>query len=482
MRNLLNMGATALGRAISKGEVTARETMEVVLERISHLNPQLNAIVTLDPERCRALSLEADRAVEHGDKLGPLHGVPITVKDNFAVAGMRTTAGHPPLRDNVPTMDAAVVARLRAAGAIVIGKSNMPELASDLQTNNDLFGRTSNPWDTNRTPGGSSGGEAAAVASGISFLGLGNDLLVSVRLPAHYCGVFSYLPTAGLLPISGFTPDLKPAGALKHMLRPGFLARSVEDLSTATYATAGPIPEEPWMPPADALRHRPVEEAPSITSLRCVVCTNAGKIPASRQTTEAVRRFAADIAAAGAAVTEIQGDVCDHSRAGRVWTGLFSHAVGQALPPSVRFFAGIGSRTLNPSLRDYHELEAGREATIMEVDRHFVDADILLAPVSATPAFHHTAPTKSRGPRKSYGPLDVDGSPYPYAGVTSAFGFCYALTGHPVATLPIARSSEGLPIGIQAIGRRWDDRWFLRALAVMCRERVQFEWPPIVTG
>src|SRR6188472_2984600 len=198
--------ASELAAAIRSRLISSRELLELYLGRIERFNPALNAIVTLDADRARAEADAADAAIARGDDLGPLHGVPITIKDSIETAGMRTTSGAKMLTDYVPQHDAVTVARLRAAGAIVFGKSNLPEFAGDSQSFNDLFGTTNNPWDPQRTPGGSSGGAAAAVASGLTGLELGSDIGGSLRIPAHFCGVYTIKPTWGIVPMTGHIP------------------------------------------------------------------------------------------------------------------------------------------------------------------------------------------------------------------------------------------------------------------------------------
>jgi len=198
--------ATDIAAAIQDRIVSSRELLELYLDRVERFNPALNAIVTLDANRARSEADAADAAIARGDQLGPLHGVPITIKDAIETAGMRTTSGAKMLAEYVPAQDAVAVARLRAAGAIVFGKTNLPEFAGDAQTFNALFGTTNNPWDPERTPGGSSGGAAAAVATGLTGMELGSDLGGSLRIPAQFCGVYTIKPTWGIVPMTGHIP------------------------------------------------------------------------------------------------------------------------------------------------------------------------------------------------------------------------------------------------------------------------------------
>jgi amidase len=198
--------ALAAARAIRRGDVSSVELTTHLLGRIQQFNPKLNAIVTLTAEAALERAGAADEARARGEWWGPFHGVPCTIKDSFETAGVRTTAGAPSFANHVPEADAGVVARLRAAGAVILGKTNAPLLASDVQSYNDIFGTTDNPWDPSRTPGGSSGGEAAALAAGLTYLGVGSDIGGSIRTPAHFCGVYGHKPTLNVVPLRGHIP------------------------------------------------------------------------------------------------------------------------------------------------------------------------------------------------------------------------------------------------------------------------------------
>jgi amidase len=227
---------TALGRRT----VSSRELLESYLSRIERYNPDLNAVVTLDAEKARAAADAADAATMRGETAGALHGLPVTIKDSLATAGLRTTSGAAELADYIPDQDAVAVARLRAAGAIIMGKTNLPTFAGDAQSYNDLFGTTNNPWDLARTPGGSSGGSAAVIAAGLSALELGSDIGGSLRIPAHYCGVYTLKPTYGIVPLTGHIPPLPGTLSETDVCVVGPLARSAADLDRCLALIAGP--------------------------------------------------------------------------------------------------------------------------------------------------------------------------------------------------------------------------------------------------
>lgn len=240
MADWAHAGAARLVAALRAGEVSSRELLDLYLSRIEAADPALNAVVTLDAERAWRLASDADEALSRGEITGPLHGLPITIKDTIETEGLRTTSGAPWLTGHVPPRDATAVARLKAAGAIVFGKTNCPLYGGDAQSENVVFGTTGNPWNTDRSPGGSSGGSAAALAAGHTALELGSDIGGSVRNPAHYCGVYGHKPSFGIVPTRGHIPP--PAGALSpvDLAVVGPLGRAAEDLSLALDVLAGP--------------------------------------------------------------------------------------------------------------------------------------------------------------------------------------------------------------------------------------------------
>ncbi len=240
MDDLAYESARSISAAIRDGRLKSRDHLEAMLDRIERLNGPLNAVVTLDAERARREADAADAALSRGVKLGPLHGVCMTIKDSFETQGMRTTSGAPELSDYVAETDAVPVARLREAGAVIVGKTNLPIYAGDAQSYNEVFGQTNNPWNVERTPGGSSGGAAAALAAGFTPLELGSDIGGSIRGPAHTCGVTGHKPSFGIVPALGQIPG--PPGTLTQadLAVAGPMARDVDDLELALDVLAGP--------------------------------------------------------------------------------------------------------------------------------------------------------------------------------------------------------------------------------------------------
>ena len=304
--------ATELAAAVRGKEVSSTELVECYLDRIEALNPGLGAVVTLDAGRARREAAEADRRLARGAEVGPLHGLPVTVKDCLETAGMRTTCGAPELAGYVPQRDAEAVGRLRRAGAIVIGKTNLPVWASDCQSYNELFGTTNNPWDVSRTPGGSSGGAAAAVAAGLCALELGSDLGGSLRIPAHWCGVYALKPSYGIVPMQGHIPPPPgmPADIDIGVLGP--VARSAADLDLCLAVLAGPGPVE-----SAAWRlELPAAPARAIGQWRVAVWPQEPRWPVDHTVAERLMAVADALAAAGAQVGEarINPAAGQHSR------------------------------------------------------------------------------------------------------------------------------------------------------------------------
>src|SRR5579863_810125 len=258
MRDIVFSSTTQLAAAIRAGHVSATEVLEAHLAQIATHNPALNAIITMDAEHAYEQARKADEALARGEVWGPLHGVPFTLKDAHATAGMRTTTGFPPLADYVPQEDSPVAARLKKAGGILFGKTNVAMMLADFQSINPIFGRTNNPWNVERTPGGSSGGAAAALAAGMTPFEIGTDLSASIRIPAHFCGVFGLKPTERRVPLTGLIPGLPGPRPIRIMSCIGPMARTVEDLALLYPIIAGPDGRDTEVQPV------PIDEVPTL--------------------------------------------------------------------------------------------------------------------------------------------------------------------------------------------------------------------------
>ncbi|MEZ4522117.1 MAG: amidase family protein [Thermomicrobiales bacterium] len=486
MKDLTFASATEQADAIRDRQVSAVELLDAHLARIEQHNPTLNAIVTLDMDRARKRAKEADEAQAQGEFWGLLHGVPVTIKDAIATEGIRTTGGFEPLAEYVPAEDAPVVARLKAAGAIVVGKTNLPVLSRDFQCENPIFGRSNNPWDLERTPGGSTGGGAAAIAAGLSPLELGSDIGGSVRIPAHFCGIYSLKPTEHRVPTTGHIPDLPDLPrAVRHMNTIGPLTRSLDDLDLAIRLISGPDGWEIEVPPVP-LASIPT---PGPGELRLAWADQFGSVPVTRDTAAAIRKLAENLESAGATVEQTLPPGLDFET---LWEthGALIHAERASTMSQEEEAAYLRERGLDPdnldpdsdnpmergmakaanaSIRDFAAILNRRDAQIQILERFFDEFDALLCPVTATPAIRHC-------PRNT--PIDVDGQPVAYWSAGGGYTGPFNLTGHPAVIVPLTRSAEGLPIGLQIVGPRWSEMKIL-AIARALEPFVQgYQRPP----
>jgi|HubBroStandDraft_1064217.scaffolds.fasta_scaffold08743_2 amidase len=481
----LNIGtATAndLTHALKTGEISSRELLDELLSRADRVNPALNAIVAWDIDRARLAAAAADEATAKGEATGPLHGLPMTVKDVWETEGLVTTSGAPALADHVPQQDAIAVARLKEAGAIIFGKSNTPMYAGDWQTYNEIYGRTSNPWDVSRTTGGSSGGAAAAVAAGLTPLELGSDIGGSIRIPAHYNGVYGLKPSWGIVPLRGHIPG--PPGSLVEVDVGvgGPIARSVADLRTALEVMAGPLPENSaWRLHLDA-----GAELNDVSQLRVGTLFDEGSdvVPIAGDVRASLDRFASRLADAGARVqaTRLPVPLIDGFR---VWRDITLPVIGLGFPQDE--YAAMAE--LAKSAGDDPMIEVARAATssylswmrATELRQHqrvawaefFGQFDVVLAPVMPTVAFPHDTdrPLAERL-------IDVDGVGVPHF---AAAAWCGAIGAAllPVVTLPTGLSPAGLPVGVQVAGPFLSDLRLLRAAELLeSAAEVTFMPPP----
>ena len=475
--------ATEIAAAIRLRRVSASEILQLYLERIEKHNPALNAICTLDEAGARARAREADAALARGELWGPLHGVPMTIKDALETAGVRTTAGYPPLANHVPAKDATAVARLRAAGAVLMGKTNVPPLSADGRADNPIFGRTNNPWNLERTPGGSTGGGAAAVAAGLSAFDVGSDLAASVRVPAHWCGLFGLKPTEGRVPNTGHIPEVPGTPhALRHMNTLGPLARSVDDLATILKVIAGPDDADWETAPA------PLEDAPlpRLSSLTFSWSAQfAGETP-SRETSDALSVLAGKLSEIGCKVEKRSPAGFDFEDAWETWGEIvIAERVvtqGEAARERVeKLSAALGdlpvargaARGARASVAEYMIALTRRDRLISALEAFFRGCDAWLCPVAYGPAIGHVP----------FGtPVEVDGRKVPYFLATTAFTSPFNLTGHPAVVLPLAITKEGLPIGVQVLGRRWGEPALLALAKQLALVSGPFRAPPGFTS
>jgi amidase len=464
MDELAFRSATALEAAIRDRSVSCRELLELYLQRIDRLNPSLNAVVTLDRDRARAAAKRADDRTVAGDELGPLHGLPVTIKDAIETAGIRSTGGARELAEHVPTADAPAVARLRAAGAIVYGKTNVPKWSGNIQTYNDLFGVTNNPWDVTRTPGGSSGGAATSVAAGLTSFELGTDIGGSVRIPSSYCGVFGHKPSFGIVSQRGYL-DRVCGGVIDTDINVfGPLARSAADLELLLGLLAGPNAEDAagWRLELPGPRHR------DLSGYRIGLWLDDPAAEVDTEIVAALDAAAGALAKAGAHVDDARPDV--------------------AMVDAVRLFADLLLPAISPSVEPREVGEALSGNHLRWLERHqarqsmrrrwadwFRDYDALLCPVMPMVAFPHN----------HHGTINdrvvtINGQPRNQADTlawTGLIGVVYL----PSTVVPVGRTAGGLPIGVQIVGPYLEDRTALFLAARLAELAGGYEPPPVAT-
>ncbi len=475
MDELVSQSATALANLIRKHVVSPVEVVEAYLDRIGKLNPHLNAIVTIPPDLIEEAK-EAEAVMMRGDAVGPLHGVPVTIKDTIETAGLRTTSGSPMRARFVPEHDAPAVARLKAAGAIILGKTNTAEMAMDYTTDNPVFGRANNPYNPLLTTGGSSGGEAAAIAVRMSPGGLGTDLAGSIRIPAHFCGIAGLKPTVGRVPGGGQFPPASGPYSLGGAIGP--MARSVSDLqllfrvlagskSSALSATDGP---------AELLENRRSALRASMSGRRVAWYTDDEISPVTAESRRAVETAARALAHGGLTVEQTRPPGIE--RGHDLWLKLFSRASVVQLRDVyagheekagafVRWRLATVDDAPVPTLDDFIRAWLERDRLRAELVKWMEATPLLIAPVGATPAFPHDAHKVTVGEQS----------------LSTFRAFSYSQTFNvfdlPVAVIPAGRSVDGLPVGVQIIGRPLEEETVLAAAGIIEEALGGWQAPPL---
>ncbi len=466
--DLVFQSATALAGLIRSKQASPVEVLEAHIQRIEQVNPKLNAFVTTTFDRARQRAQEAEQRIASGERIGLLEGVPVSIKDSIETAGIRTVSGTRLREASVPAADAPVVARLKLAGAILLGKTNVPECCLDFRAENPVFGRTSNPWDLNRVPGGSSGGEAAAIASGCSAAGLGSDLGGSIRVPAHFCGIVGLKPTPGRIPGSGHFPP--SAGAFWLAATIGPLARRVEDLVLLLKVLAGYEPSDPMSVPLPARNLRKVNPR----RMKVMWHIEDGIAPVTAATRQAVERAASALVEHGFAVVQRRPQGLE--RAYDLW---YTWLCESGVPDVIAMYKGkedlmgplireMQSRVRPLGLQEFFAAWYARDELRASVLNEMTTHPILLAPAAAVPAFPH----------EHRGPFDVEGQKVDYL---KAFSYTetYNLLGLPVVVVPCGKSPEGLPIGVQVVGRPFEEETVLAVAALLEESLGGYQRPPI---
>jgi amidase len=463
MTDLALRPAVDLVAALQKREVSSRELLDHYVARVERLNPSVNAVVTLDVERARKAADAADAARARGETLGPLHGLPMTIKDTLETAGLRTTAGAPMLAEHVPATDATVVERVRAAGAVIFGKTNTPPFAGDVQTFNPVFGVTRNPWNLERTCGGSSGGSAVAIAAGLAGAEIGSDIGGSIRTPAHCCGVYGHKPTHGIVPGRGHIPGLPGTLGEYDLGVMGPLGRSADDLALLMDVLAGPDA-------ADATAWRltlPPARGRALRDYRVAVWMDDPFAPVDREVQARGAATVEALRAAGVTVDETARPVPDLGAVQRCYEKLLWPILsGGMTPDEVDELARVAAmsppddanvfdrftRAVTLRHRDWIFVDEERQQLRRAWADFFTRFDVLLCPVWPVPAIPHqhedtilARTIQVNGKERSYIELIV------WAGLVTM-----ALL--PATSVPVGGGPSGLPIGLQIVGPYLEDR------------------------
>ena len=436
MDNLIYNSATKLAKAVRAKEISSEEVVRACLARIEAVNPHLNAVVQLRAEAALEQARTADAALARGELQGPLHGVPMTIKDSFDTAGVISTWGTLGRKDFVPSEDATIVARLKAAGAILLGKTNTPEFTYSFETNNAIYGRTNNPYDLARTPGGSSGGAAAIIAAAGTPFDIGTDTGGSIRLPAHFCGIAGIRPTTGRVPRTGHA--VPPGGLTDALTQVGPMARAVEDLTLLLPLIAGPDGRDPFIVPMPLGDPRTVP----LKGLRATFHTDNGIETPTPEIVAAVQTTVQGLAEAGLEIEEKRPPGIEESV--EILTALYQSWDGGATARLLLQRAGTAEE--DTTLTRHIEAKTADPAVLValidqwdqfriRMTAFFEDYDLIISPVNANPAILHGTMGKL------------------YRGFS--YTMTYNLTGWPGAVVRVGTSPEGLPLGVQIVARPW---------------------------
>jgi amidase len=477
MTDLGFLPASRLTRMVRRGDVGCLEMLDHFIERVERLNPQLNAVVVKDYERARKRARVLDRT--RGDNRGTLLGVPMTVKESFDLAGTPTTWGYSDRANHKAEEDALAVRRLEAAGAVVFGKTNVPDSLGDWQSYNPVYGTTVNPWDISRTPGGSSGGSAAATAAGLTGLELGSDIGGSIRVPAHYCGIFGHKPTWGLLPPRGHS--LSGAAAMTDISVIGPLARSAEDLEIALDVLYGPDPAETKL-----IYRLPAPRGKRLADLRIAVWSSQPGHATDPETTGLLDDLAKFLRGSGAKTSRTARPAFDTTEAFHVYLKLLYAALsGRAseavlertrasvgkLSPSDMSADAIMIRGVDMTHREWLAINERRHQLRRIWGAFFQEWDVLLCPVIASPALPLMQDGETWERRHT-----VDGKEIPYndmlfwPGLTCGYHL-------PASVAPLGMTKAGLPIGVQIVGPLYGDRLTIHVAGLLEKTWRTFESP-----
>jgi amidase len=488
MSDLIFLPAHSLAKGIRDRTFSSVEVLQAYLKQISQHNAKLNAIVILDEENAIQKAKEADSALARGESWGALHGVPVTIKDYLETANLRTTANYRPLANYIPKEDATVVHRLRAAGAIILGKTNLPKLSQGFQTDGEFLGRANNPWNLAHTPGGSSGGGAAAVAAGLSPLDIGGDIGGSIRIPAHFCGIYGLKPTEHRVSNAGCL-GRKPGvpSTVRHLRVLGPLARSIQDLELCLSIIEGKDNRDRNV--------RPFKEQFSprlLKEYKFAWTADFDDVPVSCETRTTLETLAHQLEYLGSRVECSSPRGFDFHAALKAYGVICGAELGALEPPIKRFLysclalhsarlpgGAVAQGLLEGAagnLRVYIEALIERDDVIRQIEEFLSPWDAWLCPVTCGSAFPHLP---LRGHFDSaWQTLKVDLQTVPYLVWGLTHSPIFNLTGNPVVTLPVGKTQAGLPIGIQVIGKRGSDRELLAVAQALTEITGEYQRPP----
>ena len=479
MSSLAYLSALELAARIRSGEISSVELTQHYIDRIEKYDGEVNAVIVRTFENALEAAESADRALAQGRELGPLHGVPMTIKESYVMANTPSTWGMKDFRDNVSDEDGLAVKRFRAAGAHFLGKTNVPTDLADFQSYNPVYGTTGNPWDTSRTPGGSSGGSAAALAAGFTGLEAGSDIGGSIRNPAHFCGVYGHKPTYGIIPMQGH--ELVAGIPEADLAVCGPLARSAEDLKVALEIMAGPAERAAlgWQ------LSLPAADFTDLKNMRVAIWPTDETAPVSAEVADRVVMVGETLSRLGAKVSDSARPAFDLSRAQNnyqtlltaVMTGALSdedvvkaEAVAKSLDPEDMSSAAVNARATVLPHRDWIRANTQREKLRAAWDAFFNDWDILLCPQMATPAFPHDH--RPFGERT----IQVDNEEQPY--FQQLFWAGMIVNAYlPSTVFPTGLSKDGLPIGVQAVSAPYRDYRTIEFARLIAREIGGFTAP-----
>lgn len=471
--------------ALRAGAATSVELTEASIARIERYDRTINAVCVPDFERARAAAREADAARARGEDR-PLLGLPVTVKESYNVAGLPTTWGRPESKDYVPDEDALQVSRLKAAGAVMLGKTNVPLNLGDWQSYNEVYGTTNNPWHLGRSPGGSSGGSSAALAAGYSALSIGSDIAGSLRVPAHFCGVYAHKPSFGLVPTRGHIPPGVPAlPSDRDLSVVGPMARSARDLTLLFEVMAEP---DPLTLGAAYTLNLPAPRHDRLPEFRVLVIDEHPLLRTAAAVRSGIERVAAALDKAGAHVERSSPLLPDLADAASLYSQLLLSVLSANYPEPVYEHMRTVVARLDPgdespaaqrirgmvlSHRDWLALNDRRARHRRQWEELFAEFDAVVCPVSPTPAFphEHGEDFEGRG-------LDIDGVATPY-GDQMLWAGVATMPGLPATAVPAGRSDEGLPVGVQILGPMYGDRTTLRLAELLEQEIGGFEPPTL---